>query len=350
MRRLDYDCILPYMYAGWPRFRGNDWRPDYPTPMAAALHSSMAPVLATWELFDRNFRSGEEVASPLWLINDSFEDVPGRVEVCLTPEDPLFVPDAEALQSAIWRTSFEHTFAANSTTQREVRWRVPEEEGTYYLAAVVRREGDRPVVSQRTVRSIPVEGAATRPGRRRITVLGADEAVRSWLRRRDLSWHEGLPESPGADDVVLLWRTSPATEGGLTAVAMAGARVVIISPPEWAWSELADLRVVEARSSRAFPYPGAEEHLLLSGLDPECLKRWNGEPGTVAEGALEGEAVQEGRKLLWIGNPEKPVALSLAVGEGELIVCLLHIRERMGDGGRMVDPAAERMLLNLLAR
>ena len=36
MRQVNFDMILPYMYAGWPRFRGNDWRPDYPTPMAAA--------------------------------------------------------------------------------------------------------------------------------------------------------------------------------------------------------------------------------------------------------------------------------------------------------------------------
>ncbi|NLF38653.1 hypothetical protein GX586_04365 [bacterium] len=46
MRRAGLDCILPYMYAGWTRMRTRElWRDDYPTPMAAALHSSFAPCL-----------------------------------------------------------------------------------------------------------------------------------------------------------------------------------------------------------------------------------------------------------------------------------------------------------------
>ncbi|MFO8006736.1 MAG: glycoside hydrolase family 2 TIM barrel-domain containing protein, partial [Candidatus Brocadiia bacterium] len=129
MRRLDFDLILPYMYAGWPRFRGNDWRPDYPTPMAAALHSAMAPVLASLELLDRNFIAGSRVTTPLHLINELHQPVEARLELIITPHNPLFVPDEEALAARTWSAQRTLNLPADSHEVTEVTWRVPDEEG-----------------------------------------------------------------------------------------------------------------------------------------------------------------------------------------------------------------------------
>ncbi|MBN2584564.1 MAG: hypothetical protein JXL80_15990, partial [Planctomycetes bacterium] len=106
MRRLAFDCLLPYMYAGWTRLRGAmNWRDDYPTPMAAALHSSMAPVLASLDLFDSNHVSGDTLHVPIMLINETHGEVSGKLDLYITPRHPLYVPDAQALAAAVWRES-----------------------------------------------------------------------------------------------------------------------------------------------------------------------------------------------------------------------------------------------------
>ncbi len=353
MRRADFDGIFPYMYAGWTRLRGNNWRKDYPTPMAAALHSSMAPVLASLDLFDRNFLAGRVVETDLLLINERHQDVPGKVDVYVTPKDPQFVPTEASLKAAVSRQSFEWLFKAGRIQRKPIRWKVPAEQGRYYLAAVVRREGDSPVVSQRVLRAV---GLTPREGRlegRHVLALGADEEVKAYLKAHGVAYSTALKKGKVEADVVLVWDAAALPEGGRPAAravldfARAGGRVVILTRRGWPWKELADFRVGRLGASRAFAYPRVR-HRLLRGIDPEMLKRWNGLPGTIASGAIQGDVLAQGEKLLWVQNPGKTVALSLPVGRGELLICLLQFQRRLHPDSKSYDPAADRLFRNLL--
>ena len=85
MRRARLDGIWPYMYAGWTRTRlaarvretgkgSAVWKAGYAAPQSAAWHSALSPVLASLDLFDPNYRTGQQVTTDLYLINDSWHD------------------------------------------------------------------------------------------------------------------------------------------------------------------------------------------------------------------------------------------------------------------------------------
>jgi len=358
MRRFNFDGILPYMYAGWPRFRGNDWRPDYPTPMAAALHSSMAPVLASLDLFDRNFIAGDEIQTRLVLINERLEDVSAVLDLYVTPQDPLFVPDSDALEAAVSRQSFNVAFKSSSMDEAEIHWRVPEEEGSYFLAAVVREEGEKPVVSQRVVRSIAPASPKAIPG---VVLLGGDETARRWLQLREIPFIESFAEERLANEAIVVWDVDkvpevgrPSTESVLRHVRN-GGRLVILNQPKWTWSDLVNFEIQSATerqpvvNSRVFPYEDVT-HPMLANIDPEYLWRWNGLPGTVSDSVVAGDAAARGTKLLWAwaGMERKPVALAVPEGEGEIVICLLQLKSHVTRGAASYDPVADRILTNLL--
>src|SRR5690606_12417200 len=110
-----------------------------------------APVLASWDLFSRNFEAGGEQETALVLINETHEAVSATLEIAVTPADPMYAPDEAALDQAVHRETRTLTLPANSRQAVAVQWPVPAEPGGYHLAAVVRRDGDKPVVSQRTI-------------------------------------------------------------------------------------------------------------------------------------------------------------------------------------------------------
>jgi len=355
MRRAGLDGIFPYMYARWPRFRGNNWRDDYPTPMAAALHSAMSPVLASIDLFDRNFLAGTEVSSRLVLINEMHEDVPAKIDIYVTPKDPQFVPDEGALAAAISHQSFDHVFKADSTAEKTIRWQVPRRQGVYYLAVVVRRSGDRPVVSQRVVRAFANEMPAERLKAKRAVVLGASRNAEAWLKGRGVGYTTSLRDGVIRADVLLIWDAGKISESQRSAATpilldfvKRGGKLVILSQARWTWKELVDFKPAREFSSRAFLYPGVE-HPMLAGIGPEFLKRWNGLPGRIADHAIEGDLLKRGKKLLWIENPQHAIAVSLPVGRGEILVCFLKIKPRISRTSKTYDPVAERILCNLIA-
>ncbi len=352
MRRLRYDGILPYMYAGWSGLReGNRWRKDYPCPMAAALHSVMAPVLVSLDLFDRNFPAGREVATRAVLINELHEDVRATLDLYLTPADPVFVPDPAALETAVWREGHKLTFPADSFAEKTLRWKVPAQEGAYYLAAVLRRSGDRPVVSQRVVRSIRPPDAPAADGPK-VLLLGATAAAEKWLKARGLPYVTSLKAGKPAGGVAVVWdegrlsKDARSAGKALRRFAAGGRRVVVLGPRRWDWSELADFKLHAAVGSRAFPYAGAK-HPVLSGIDPQWLRRFNGIPGTVAERYID-PADAGATRLLWIDTPDRPVLVALPVGKGEILLCTLNLKSRLAPSGPNHDPAAERIVWALL--
>jgi len=364
MRRLRFDCLLPYMYAGWTRLRGRgNWREDFPTPMAAALHSTMAPVLASLEMFDRNYVAGSTLEVPLALINETHGDVEADLDLYVTPRHPVFVPDAQALQAAVWHWSTRTRLSADSLSRMTVDVPVPEREGTYYLAAVLSRPGAAPVVSQRVIRAVDVHRTVSRLRGRRVFLVGGDEVVRAWLRQQGCQ--EGITDAGRIDaDVALVWDAARLTDperslaGALRRFAEAGGRVVVADQTHWPWTALADCAIGrpsfpyrdKVTGSRAHAFDGAT-HPMLADIPPDWLWRWNGLPGTIADHVImESPALDEGRRLLWVSDPRYVAALSLPVRGGEIVFCQLKVRERLSPESLRYDPVAERVLTNLLAR
>ena len=66
--------------------------------MAASLHSCMASVLASLDVFDADYVADAEVASTLVLINERKEDVEASIDLYVLPSNPLWLPDTCAVQ------------------------------------------------------------------------------------------------------------------------------------------------------------------------------------------------------------------------------------------------------------
>ncbi|KPL23202.1 MAG: hypothetical protein AMS23_06955 [Bacteroides sp. SM1_62] len=352
MRQRDYDMILPYMYAGWTGLRGNSWRTDFPTPMAAALHSSMSPVLASLECWNRNFICGENISIPLHLINDLYVEVQAVIELCLTESDPLFVPDEDSLKRQVWKDSFNQKFDPLSHNIKEIQVSLPGQPGVYYLSAILYRDGDRPVTSQRVIRTI---SRPARNGEKNILVLGEDKELESWLMANDYAFHTDMTH-PVQPDIILLGKSKNISESSSFPAAKIletvnkGSRLIILHQTAWNCESLADFAVAENHSrTRAFMYTGTESpHPMFDGIGHEYLKRWNGQPFNVVANPISGSFVDSADKLVWAENPETVYVARKAYGDGEIIVSQLLLREHALKMDESYDPAAERILLNLL--
>lgn len=356
MRRLDYDLILPYLYAGWTRLRAKSlWREDYPTPIAAALHSCMSPVLASADLFDRNYTVGQEVTTRLALINDTPADVKTKVDVYVTPQDPVFVPDQKALASALSRQTIEVTFKGRKTTDKTIRWRVPAKEGNYFLAVVTTIPGGKPVVSQRVVRAIDPGISNKDLKTNRVVALAMPNSMARWLKERRIPLATSIASGRVDGDIVVIGpcRDVPGADKRQTKALLEfvrnGGRVVVLAQEEWDWKDLVDFEMDKTRSSRAFACPEAG-HSLLAGIDGEYLKRWNGLPGQIAGAVIKGPILERATKLVWMEEPAMPICISVAEGKGEIVICLLQFDGRLGQGAPSRDPVVERVALNLLQR
>ena len=128
--------------------------------------------------------------------------------------------------------------------------------------------------------------------------------------------------------------------------------MVVLSTPSWDWPELCDVKISrKPRFSRVFPYKDSKNS-LLEGVDPQWLIRWNGLPGTVAFGALEGAVMDPAEKFLWAREPKTTVmaAVPAGSGSGHIVFSQLDLKGRLDRSKPDYDPAAERVLLNLLGR
>ena len=75
------------------------WKGGYAAPQSAAWHSSLSPVLASLDLFDPDYRTGQQVTTDLYLINDSWHDAEVHVDLLLTRECPEYIPRPSASTS-----------------------------------------------------------------------------------------------------------------------------------------------------------------------------------------------------------------------------------------------------------
>jgi hypothetical protein len=81
-----------------------------------------------------------------------------------------------------------------------------------------------------------------------------------------------------------------------------------------------------------------------------AVLRWNGLPGTVAIGSLEGPALAGAEKILWVREPETCVAAEVPVagGKGTILFAQLDVQRHVDRSQPECDPVAERILVNLL--
>ena len=364
MRRLQVDCLLPYMYAGWTRLRGKmNWRDDFPTPMAASLHSSMAPVIASLEVFDCNYVAGTTVELPIHLINELEMAVDARLSIYITPEDPLCVPDTTALLAHVWKTTQQIQLNGHAHQRKYVTISLPEREGQYYLAAVLERAGDRPVVSQRDIRVLKPVPEKTLESKR-VTLLGGRPETKQFFIRHGATVLESLGQHNLQSDLVVLddiatinFIQQPGIMAFLQRYAQQGGRVLILPQQTWPqeWRAFVDMEIGlprygkrnPVRCSRAHLYDNAK-HDALAGLQAAYLWRWNGLPGVIGNNViLEHSAVlKSAHKIAWISRPKYAALIAVPKGKGEALCLQLHVRERLNPDQAAFDPVVERLLLN----
>jgi len=367
MRRARLDAILPYMYAGWTRTRqaarvretgkgGAVWKAGYAAPESAAWHSSLSPVLGSLDLFDANYRTRQEVTTGLHLINDSWHDASVHVDLLLTRENPEFIPEASCFDQPLRQWAFDFSLQADSIRKVPVTWKLPDEEGSFWLTARLTGVAGRPVLSQRFVRAIKPVVVPEAVKQRTFIVLGGDDGARAFFEALGLRQSDGVEALSPQTHTVVIWNAAHLRENEkgqakeLCDFSARGGSVVVLSTPSWDWRELCDLRIShDPRFSRVFPCRSLKDS-PLEGDDPQWLTRWNGLPGTVAVGALEGSVMERAEKILWAREPKTTVMalVPAASGGGRILFSQLDLQRRVDHASPRYDPAAEHILLQLL--
>jgi len=362
MRRTRLDGIWPYMYAGWTKTRtGREWKAGFASPLSAAWHSTLSPILASLDLFDPNYVAGQEVTTDLHLINETWHEAKVHVDLLLTTACPEGVPEAECFKRPVAKWSFDFTLAADSVRVAPVKWTLPAEQGGYWLTARTTGAKKRPVLSQRFVRAIKPAEPPRRVKERTFVVLGGDKASAKWFKAKRLTTTKSLAGLDPKTQAVIIWNSDRVTPGAKRAAskplcefAAAGGRVTVLGQHrwhKWSWKGLCDVGLGAVSGSRVFVHKGPK-HAALRGIDPAWLVRWNGLPGTVAVGNITGPAMKKATNILWVRDPDTPVMAEVpaAAGKGAVLFSRLAIQHRLDPARPGYDPVAERVLLNILGR
>jgi hypothetical protein len=228
-------------------------------------------------------------------------NVEDTVEGNLIPRIPSWFDKAKGRPVTKW--SYDFMLNADTLTKTPITWRMPDREGSYWLTARTTGIPGRAVLSQRFVRAVqPPEVPATLRDRR-FVILGGDAAADTWFQSRELPANHDLDSLVPQERVVVIWNAAHLTPAEkrqadvLRKFAAAGGQVVVLATRAWDWTELCDIKVGEMRGSRAFLYPDAKPS-MLADIRPDWLMRWNGLPGTVAVGSLDGPALAAAEKIL----------------------------------------------------
>lgn len=359
MRRARLDGMWPYMYAGWTRTRtGREWKAGFAQPVSACWHSSLSPVLASLDLFDPNYLTGQEVTTDLYLINDSWHDASIHVDLLLTDECPEFIPEAECFDEPLASWSFDFELEADSLTTTPITWKLPDEEGSYWLTARTTGIPGRPVLSQRFVRAIKSAKVPDSAEKRTFIMLGGGSAASAYFESKGLRTSRRLNDLKPDENVVIIWNASKLTAAdrsytqSLKNFAAAGGRIIVLSTKSWDWQELCNVSMGKPNPlSRAFAYDGVT-HPMLSGIRGDWLMRWNGLPGTVAVSLIEESDLEDIEKLIWAREIGAIVAAEIpaANGGGKILFSQLDIQSHVDKSKHNYDPVAERILLNLLGQ
>jgi len=214
------------------------------------------------------------VTTDLHLINDSWHDAKIHVDLFLSRQCPEFIPEAECFDSPVAKWSFDFTPKADSIEKVPVTWKLPDEEGCYWLTARMTGVAGRPVLSQRFVRAIKPPVVSSSLKQRTFVVLGTGDSARAFFKLKGLRTSDRLGELSPKEHVVVIWNATHLTERerqhakALCDFARDGGRIVVLATPSWDWWELCDVKIVHhPRFSRVFPCKGLKNP-LLEGIDP----------------------------------------------------------------------------------
>jgi len=359
MRRTRLDGMWPYMYAGWTKTRtGKKWKAGFAQPVSACWHSSLSPVLASLDLFNPNYLTGQEVTTDLYLINDSWHDAKIHVDLLLTKECPEFIPEATCFNQPLNKWSFDFELKADSLAQTPIKWKLPDEEGNYWLTARTTGIPGRPVLSQRFVRAVEPPEIPEAVKERTFVILGGNATATNYFKSKELNFTNHLNGLQPDKDMVIIWNAASLTNEekrntqSLRDFASAGGRVVVLSTGSWDWQDLCDVTVNKSNSfSRAFAYEGVK-HPILAGIHREWFMRWNGLPGIVAVAAIEGKALENAENIIWAREPDLTVVAELPIpnNKGKILFSQLDIQGHVDSSELNYDPVAERILLNILGQ
>ena len=360
LRRARFDAVLPYMYAGWTKTRmGKEWKGGFASPTSACWHSALSPVLASLNLFDPDYLTGQTVTTELYLINDSWHDAKIHIELLLTRENPEFIPEAACFDRPVAKWDHDFTLAADSVRKTPITWTLPAEEGTYWLTARTTGLPGRAVLSQRFVRAVKPPAPSTALKARTIVLLGGDHEAESWFRSHKLKTTARAAELKPAEHLVVIWNADKLAEAdkanapALLAFVETGGRIVVLGGKAWAWPALCEVLLDGGcQTSRAWAYEGVETP-LLAGISRDMLTRWNGLPGTVGAGALHdksGKNFTTGTNICWLYQPDWPVMAEVptVTGKGSVLFAVFAWSGRLDRAQPSYDPVAERLLLGLL--
>lgn len=363
LRRARLDAILPNTYAGWTKTRmGQEWKSCFASSASACWHSALSPVLASLDLFDPDYVTGQRVTTDLYLLNDSWHEAKIHVDVLITREDPEFIPEAACFDAPVAKWRFDFTLPADSVQIMPVTWTLPAEEGSYWLTARTTGIPGRPVLSQRFIRAVQPPNAPAGVKARTIMLLGGDAEATAFFQSHGLHITHSTTGLTPARHLVVIWDAGRLSEdekgqaGAFCDFAAAGGRIVVLGGNEWTWPALCEVLLDgNCHGSRVFSY----ENLpcpWLAGISHDMLSRWNGVPGTVAMGVLHEKTgkplaeMQGATGLGWVIQREFPAIAEVpaAVGNGVILFALLAWRSHLDRTKPTYDPVAERVLWTLL--
>jgi hypothetical protein len=296
-----------------------------------------------------------ERTTDLYLINDSWHDAQVHVDLLLTRECPEFIPEAACFDSPVSKWEFEFALKADSVEKVPVTWQLPHEEGCYWLTARLTGVAGRPVLSQRFARAIAPPPVPEKLKNREFVVLGSDDAAQRFFESHQFHVSSLLDSLSPATHVVVVWDAARLSQDekrparSLNRFLDEGGKMVVLATSKWDWPELCNIEIKhDPRFSRVFPYEDLKEPWFI-GIDPQWLIRWNGLPGTVAVGTIEGAAMARAERILWAREPKTTVmaAVPAASGSGRILFSQLDLQGRSDRSQSNYDPVAERILLTL---
>jgi hypothetical protein len=313
-------------------------------------------VLASLDLFDADYLTGQEVTTDLWLINDSRHDAKIHVNLILTAECPELIPEAECFANPLNQWSYDFELKADSIAKTPLTWTLPTTEGGYWLTARTTGAKDRAVLSQRFVRAIEKARISDKAAQRTFVVLGGDAAAEKYFAGKGLNTTESLDNLDPNKQMIIIWEAGKLTSqvkdraAVMCVFAARGGRIAVLSTRSWGLSELADVSIAGASNfSRVFAYEDMR-HPVLKGIGRDWMMRWNGLPGTVAVAQIEGGGVKNAVLIAWGREPKQTVLAEVAAakGGGKILFCQLDIQGRLDEEKPEYDPAAERIFANIL--
>ena len=359
LRRLNFDAMLPYWYANWNNPKTNyEWRKDFPSPTLAALKSAFSPVLASIDLFNRNFVSGALLPAEIYYINDTDKQIEAEFDFYITEINPEYIPYSEAFLKPFYSATVLKTLNPYERTIQSFDWKLPEIEGVYYFSVVTHTPGMAPAISQREVHAIS-RGKNTST-LNKITLAGVNRTIEEVLNSNKIRFTKDYYD--GIETKLLLvcslkeFRNEYAIknqvfesffEKGGTAVILEEEGNVPVEIP-------VKLKTTQDISSRAFIVNDFKDSPLLHNIKPAYLERWNDFNGicykdpVLTTGIPADGKITELKAVLTGAKPEESPLVIYNYKKGKIVLSRLELKKRISPRTVSYDPVAERMFLNLL--